>query len=159
MTILVLSDSHGSIAPMEQAVLQTAPDEIFHLGDCWADAAALHRKFPDIPLVQVPGNCDYRPDLPSERLVTLDGKRILLCHGHTYGVKSSLLAAGYTAEEQHLDAFLFGHTHRPLCDYRGSTLFLNPGSIGRSPTPTYAVLRVESHKLYAEIVPFLPQKS
>lgn len=153
MKILVLSDSHGRIAPMVQAVERTAPDEIFHLGDCFADGEQLRRQFPDIPLVQVPGNCDCRPDQPAERLITLDGKRILLCHGHTYGVKTSLTTAGFAAEEQSLDAFLFGHTHRALCDYRGKTLFLNPGSIGPSYTPTYALLTLDGGKLDACIVP------
>ena len=153
MTILVLSDSHSWIDPMVQAVERTQPDEIFHLGDCYIDAIKLHRRFPEIPLVQVPGNCDCRNDLPSEQLVTLEGKRILLCHGHTYGVKSSLATAGFAAEAQSLDAFLFGHTHSALCDYRGRTLFLNPGCVGPSLSPTYAVLTVEDGQLNARIVP------
>ena len=37
MKILVLSDSHGAVSPMEQAVEQTSPDLILHLGDCWRD--------------------------------------------------------------------------------------------------------------------------
>ena len=130
MKILVLSDSHGAVSPMEQAVEQTSPDLILHLGDCWRDGERLHDRFPSIPLEQVPGNCDFRPTEPAERLLELRGKRILLCHGHTYGVKQSLVTAGFAAEEQQLDLFLFGHTHRPLVDRRGRTLFLNPGSIG-----------------------------
>ena len=35
MKILVLSDSHGAVSPMEQAVEQTSPDLILHLGDCF----------------------------------------------------------------------------------------------------------------------------
>ena len=114
MKILVLSDSHGAVSPMEQAVEQTSPDLILHLGDCWRDGERLHDRFPSIPLEQVPGNCDFRPTEPAERLLELRGKRILLCHGHTYGVKQSLVTAGFAAEEQQLDLFLFGHTHRPL---------------------------------------------
>ena len=111
MKILVLSDSHGAVSPMEQAVEQTSPDLILHLGDCWRDGERLHDRFPSIPLEQVPGNCDFRPTEPAERLLELRGKRILLCHGHTYGVKQSLVTAGFAAEEQQLDLFLFGHTH------------------------------------------------
>ena len=118
MKILVLSDSHGAVSPMEQAVEQTSPDLILHLGDCWRDGERLHDRFPSIPLEQVPGNCDFRPTEPAERLLELRGKRILLCHGHTYGVKQSLVTAGFAAEEQQLDLFLFGHTHRPLVDRR-----------------------------------------
>ena len=97
MKILVLSDSHGAVSPMEQAVEQTSPDLILHLGDCWRDGERLHDRFPSIPLEQVPGNCDFRPTEPAERLLELRGKRILLCHGHTYGVKQSLVTGGTTA--------------------------------------------------------------
>ena len=69
MKILVLSDSHGAVSPMEQAVEQTSPDLILHLGDCWRDGERLHDRFPSIPLEQVPGNCDSRPTEPAERLL------------------------------------------------------------------------------------------
>lgn len=152
MKILVLSDSHGNVDNMELAVRETAPQMIFHLGDCWRDAERLRTRFPDIPLVQVPGNCDYCSDEPAEVLLEMEGKRILLCHGHTYGVKSSLMRAGYAAEEKNLDLFLFGHTHRSLVDKRGKTLFVNPGSIGLSYPPTYAVLTLEQERLDGHIV-------
>ncbi|MBP3587652.1 MAG: metallophosphoesterase [Clostridia bacterium] len=152
MKILVLSDSHGNISNMERAVEQTAPRMIFHLGDCWRDAEALHQRFPHIPLEQVPGNCDFRPDFPAEKLLFCEDKRILLCHGHTYGVKNSLLAAGYAAEEQNLDLFLFGHTHRPLIDRRGKTWFVNPGSIGDYRSPTYAIVTILNGQINARTV-------
>ena len=37
MDILVLSDSHGAVAPMVRAVELAKPDLILHLGDCWRD--------------------------------------------------------------------------------------------------------------------------
>ncbi|MBE6963820.1 MAG: metallophosphoesterase family protein [Ruminococcaceae bacterium] len=151
MNILVLSDSHGNLSNMIRAVEQEAPRMIFHLGDCWRDAERLQDQFPDIPVRQVPGNCDFRPDEPAEQLLCLENRRILLCHGHTYGVKTSLLRAGYTAEEQNLDTFLFGHTHTPLVDLRGQTLFLNPGSIGDRLRPTYGVLTIENDKVVGRI--------
>ena len=152
MKILVLSDSHGNLANMIQAVEEATPRMIFHLGDCWSDAEKLHAHFPDIPLEQVPGNCDFRSTEPSEKLLFVSDKRILLCHGHTYGVKQSLLTAGYAAEEQELDLFLFGHTHRPLVDRRGKTMFLNPGSIGDYRSPTYGIVTIENGKLDARTV-------
>ena len=147
MKILVLSDSHGAVEPMERAVERTDPRLILHLGDCWRDGEKLQGRFPKIPLQQVPGNCDFRSDQPAERLLCLEDFRILMCHGHTYGVKQSLTAAGFAAEEQDLDLFLFGHTHRPLVDRRGKTLFLNPGSIGDWRRPTYGVVTISGGKL------------
>ena len=110
MKILVLSDSHGNLSNMIRAVDKESPRMILHLGDCWRDGEKLHDLFPEVPFHQVPGNCDYRSFEPTEQLLCLKDKRILLCHGHTYGVKQSLLCAGYAAEEQNLDLFLFGHT-------------------------------------------------
>ena len=151
MRILVLSDSHGAIAPMEQAVERTDPHLILHLGDCWRDAERLHQNFPQIPLQQVPGNCDFRPEEPTEQLLCLDRFRILMCHGHTYGVKQSLLSAGLAAEAQNLDLFLFGHTHRPYCDWADTSLLVNPGSIGPYGPPAYALVCIENGKLRADL--------
>ena len=153
MKILVLSDSHGNIDNMAQAVERESPHMILHLGDCWRDGERLHDLFPEIPFQQIPGNCDFRPAEPTEQLLFLEDKRVLICHGHTYGVKQSMMSAGYTAEEQNLDLFLFGHTHRPFVDMRGKTLFLNPGSIGDSLTPFYGIVIVEGGKLDAHTVP------
>ena len=147
MTILVLSDSHGCISNMELAVEKVSPDMIFHLGDCWADAEALREQYPHIPFHHVPGNCDFRPLEAAEELLCVQGVRILLCHGHTYGVKQTLLRAGYRAQEADLDLFLFGHTHMPLVDKKGKTWFVNPGSIGRGARPTYATITIEDGKL------------
>lgn len=147
MKILVLSDSHGNISNMTEAVERTAPRMILHLGDCWRDAEKLQAQFPRIPMEHVPGNCDFRPDEPAEKLLFLEDLRCLICHGHTYGVKSSLLTAGFAAEEQQLDLFLFGHTHRPMVDKRGRTTFLNPGSIGDYRQPTYGVITLEGGRL------------
>lgn len=153
MKVLVLSDSHGNISNMIQAVERESPRMVFHLGDCWRDGERLHDHFPELPMEQVHGNCDFpRGTRDMEKLVYLEDKRVLLCHGHTYGVKQSLVPAGYAAEEKDLDLFLFGHTHRPLVDMWGKTLFLNPGSIGDYARPTYGVVTLENGRLDARTV-------
>ena len=153
MKILVLSDSHGNVDNMAQAVEQEQPQLIVHLGDCWRDGEHLHDRFPSIPMEQVPGNCDYRSFEQAERLLFIEDARILICHGHTLGVKQSLLRAGYKAEEERLDLLLFGHTHRPMVDKRGRTLFVNPGSIGDYFHPFYAVVTVEQGKVDGHTYP------
>lgn len=153
MKLLILSDSHGNQEHMVRAVEQTAPRMIVHLGDCWRDGERLHRHFPDSDFVQVPGNCDFRPEEAAERLLQVAGKRILLCHGHTYGVKQSLLSAAYAAEQQQADLLLFGHTHQALQTRQGKLLLLNPGSIGDYLHPSYAVVRIENGELTADLVP------
>ena len=147
MKILVLSDSHGNVSNMLRAVERESPRMILHLGDCWRDGERLHDDCPDIEFHQVPGNCDFRPAESAEQLLFIEDKRFLICHGHTYGVKQSLLTAGFAAEEQNLDCFLFGHTHKPLVDMRGKTLFLNPGSIGDPFHPSYAIVTIFNGRL------------
>lgn len=85
-------------------------------------------------------------------------KVLFVCHGHTCGVKTSLLTAGLKAEQDHLDAFLFGHTHKPLVDKRGRTLFLNPGTVGKGLRPTYGILTVEGDRIDGRTV-FLDSES
>ena len=53
MKILVLSDSHGNLEHMVQAVEKEQPRMILHLGDCWPDAERLRRRFPHIPLERI----------------------------------------------------------------------------------------------------------
>ena len=142
MTILVLSDSHGELDNMVGAVERTQPDRIFHLGDGWRDAEKLASKYPEIPMEQVPGNCDLGRPEKAEKLVKLEGLRLLLCHGHTQYVKSNLSILTRTAQERSADAALFGHTHRPFVDMRAGIALLNPGSIGPYGRPSYGILQL-----------------
>lgn len=144
--ILVLSDSHGNVNNMVLAVRSASPDLIIHLGDCWSDAQKLRLKFPGIPMEQVPGNCDCNQEF-QERELLIEGKRILICHGHTFNVKAGYLNLEYAAEDRKVDAALFGHTHRVFYDVHNRITYLNPGSIG-SPAfgvpPSYGILEVDS---------------
>ena len=150
MTLLVLSDSHGRPDHVEEAIRRVRPDGILFAGDGLRD---LTRTDIPCPLWAVAGNCDWSPTLivggrtleaTDEELITVEGVRILLMHGHKYGVKGGLLPAVYRAMEQNAHILVFGHTHIPLehhllpDDQRSLlpvseplTLF-NPGSIGSS---------------------------
>lgn len=131
MKILIFSDSHGERERMVLAAMEERPDAIFHLGDCWRDAEELTCAFPDTPLYQVPGNCDWTMSGEvQEKRVSLGGVRFLLCHGHTYGVKSGYSTAVGHAKAVGVDILLCGHTHVPLYDEYGGLKLLNPGSIG-----------------------------
>jgi hypothetical protein len=143
--ILVLSDSHGNLNNMILAVKSAKPDMIIHLGDCWADAQQLHAKFCDIPMEQVPGNCDCRQEF-LERILLIEGKKILICHGHTRNVKAGVLNLQYAAQEREVDAALFGHTHRVFYGIHNRIVYLNPGSIGAPAfgvPPSYGILMVD----------------
>ena len=147
MRVLVLSDSHGDVDNMCEAVELFHPDMTLHLGDGWYDAERLADYYPDIPVVQVAGNCDFKWDEPVKRIITIEDKRIMMCHGHTLGVKTDLGMLLRVALEERVDAVLFGHTHKPFVDIRNGVVMLNPGSIGASRRPTFGSLTFEDGKI------------
>ena len=126
--ILVLSDSHGNIENMIYAIEETVPDMIIHLGDCWSDIDEIIDEY-DIPIERVPGNCDYEHDF-LEKIIEIEGKRIMICRGHKYNVKSGYLNIQMAALEKEVDAVMFGHTHRVFYDYHNGLFIFNPGSVG-----------------------------
>lgn len=142
MKLLVLSDSHGNLANAVAAVAETEPDMILHLGDGWDDARELSLAYPDIPLEQVPGNCDFRMGEPQEKLLLVEGHRIFCCHGHTRGVKQGCGAAIAEAKRQGAELLLFGHTHRSDWGREGALQWMNPGSVGDWRRPSYGLVEV-----------------
>ena len=91
---------------------------------------------------RVPGNCDYQQE-PEEKILLVEGKKILICHGHRYAVKSGYLTFELAAREKRVDMALCGHTHRVFYDRHNGVALFNPGSIG-SPgfgnPPSYGIL-------------------
>lgn len=148
MRILVISDTHGNLRPL-RALADGGPyDYLLHAGDYLADLA------PCADLAGVPpercrgvaGNCDYPVEQPAEAVLELGGARILLAHGHQYGVKRDVQRIYYRAAELGCQAAVFGHSHVPLCAREGGILLFNPGSPGRPRLPgapgSYGLLTV-----------------
>ena len=127
--VAVVSDSHCGTFHLERLVefcRVEGIDRVFHLGDITDDAGWLQRRL-EIPLTGVAGNCDLRG--AREARETVEGKRFLLVHGDKYGVKYTLDRLSYYAEENMMDAALFGHTHRSYSGYVGKALMINPGAL------------------------------
>lgn len=151
MTLLIVSDTHGRPDLLTEAIRRTRPDGILFAGDGLRD---LTRAELPCPLWAVRGNCDWMQspcivggvtlEAEDEELITLQGLRILLTHGHRYGVKGGLGTAVARAVQLDADALIFGHTHIPLelhlsPEETGTlsvtkplTVF-NPGSLGERP--------------------------
>ena len=92
----------------------------------------------------MPGNCDgRRPDLPEERVFTLEGVKIFMTHGHTYHVKSGISLAVRAAREAGARLLCFGHTHEALGEFENGLWIVNPGAAGSIARPTYAVAVLE----------------
>lgn len=154
MTYLILSDSHGRPDRIGEAIRRVRPDGILFAGDGLRDLSycELPAHLGAYPLWAVRGNCDWLTspvivggcplEPEDEELITLEGVRILLMHGHRYGVKGGFGSAISRAIQRSADLLIFGHTHIPLelhlsPDGRRSdfsvqkplTVF-NPGSLG-----------------------------
>ena len=141
LKILVFSDSHRSLRAMLDTIEKHTPDTIIHLGDLEDDAEELGYVFPKIPLISVPGNCDgWTTSLPV-RLVSIEGVRILLSHGHLWQVKRGYACAIAEARKVNANILLFGHTHVAHCQQMEDGLWvMNPG-----PSPdSYGTIVIEN---------------
>ena len=129
MKILVFSDSHRSLSGMYAAIDRHQPQQVIHLGDMMSDAEEVAEHYPRLPFCLVPGNCDgWGVATPVKKQITLEGKSILLSHGHRWGVKSGYDTAIADARAVDADILLFGHTHVPLCQQLEDGLWMmNPG--------------------------------
>lgn len=146
--VLVVSDSHGltsELIKIRERHLNEV-DLMLHCGDSelQADDQVLEG------YVVVRGNCDFEEQFPEESIQMIDGKRILLTHGHHYNVKSTLVSLSYRAEELKADIACFGHSHILGAEMYNGVLFINPGSI-RLPRlrkeKTYCVLEIIDDKV------------
>ena len=134
MKVLVLSDSHSSLRFMRRCMEILKPDQVIHLGDHYDDGQALAETYPNIPVHQVPGNCDrYRCPLSAQEILCypVGGVRLYMTHGHLHNVKMTLIRLLADARAMGVDAVLFGHTHEAHCVREEDGLWvMNPGSCG-----------------------------
>ncbi|MBR4394392.1 MAG: YfcE family phosphodiesterase [Oscillospiraceae bacterium] len=143
MRAAVFSDTHTVTAPMVHAVAQSHPDVLIHLGDHERDAAVLLENYPELPLYQVAGNCDFHPNAMNTLVVQLGPVRVLLTHGHLYGVDYNHVdRLVYAAQEAGAGLVLFGHTHVPYHEDIGGVKVVNPGTAGKGRNLTCAMLEI-----------------
>ncbi len=128
MRLAIVSDTHGNWPLAARAIKQEGElDALIFLGDHASDGQQLAKAL-QLPVYLVRGNCDSADQGPEEQLVELGGWRLLLCHGHRYGVKQGLQRLYYRGLEQQVDFVLFGHTHQAVCE-EGDVTLINPGSV------------------------------
>lgn len=144
MKALVVSDSHGRADRLEKAVLQAGRiDLLIHCGDGSHDVERVRHSVPCI--LQVRGNCDWGSSLPALRLTEEQGVRIMVSHGHEYGVKTGYQRIVYAAREKEAQVICFGHTHVPLISRQGGLLLINPGAL-YAQDAIFSILTIENGK-------------
>ena len=160
MKVVILSDTHGSTQAVERVFSEQPDAELYlHAGDVLSDAkylaslvgAELNAGEQDESVsprvIGVPGNTDW-PDgnQPLARIVCAAGHRILLAHGHSFGVQYTTKFFAEAAAESNCDIAVYGHTH--IVDVSPGTpiTVLNPGSAARprdAYEPSYMVVEME----------------
>lgn len=134
MRLLVTSDSHGRKGNFfETAEMHINDTDLFiNLGDSNSgddlDDAKIYYKS-KLRLCCVAGNCDFSSTEPYVKTIDFNGKKILLCHGHTFYVKHGTEMLIEEAKKQKADIALFGHTHNQFYQLIDNIHIFNPGAL------------------------------
>lgn len=149
MKILIVSDTHGHDTNLIKVLKKVKPiDYLIHCGDIEGSEDKI-RELAGCPCTMVKGNNDYYTELQKEEVITLGRYRILVVHGHTYGVSWDTRGIEEAAKERGCSIVMYGHTHRPeitLASEGGLTV-INPGSLtyprqeGRK--PSYIIMEID----------------
>lgn len=155
LEILVISDSHRKLNNVYKVIdnLQKSINIIIHCGDNVDDAKKIKAKY-DIPLEMVKGNCDFDPFSVGEVFLEIEGKKILVTHGHNYNVKYGLTNLYYKGLERGADIILFGHSHCAGISETNGIYMINPGSISEprdGGNPSYALVSISNGRVFPVI--------
>lgn len=154
-TILVISDTHGNKKAVEKLEpLIAENDYVIHLGDGANDMLDIYKKYPEKVYV-CNGNCDWYGSriALNEWEIEIGSHKIFCCHGHKYGVKTSLNELKEEAIRRGCDVALYGHTHIAEVREEDGITLINPGSLSYiSADPSYCYLVVADKKVVATIV-------
>ena len=111
MKFLIVSDTHGRMYNLEEAMEREEFDGMIHCGDVEGMDDLIKSKV-NGPCYMVMGNNDWFSNLPAEIQVNIDDYRAFITHGHNYGVSLGLEGIYAEALSRGVDIVLFGHTHR-----------------------------------------------
>jgi len=162
--ILVFSDTHGVLDHAIWAINENSDaDYVIHLGDFYGDFEHIKYLYlnnelnlikKDVKFIGVIGNTDDRNEGDEEKIVEINNHKLLLTHGHKYGVKMRDDKIFYRGKELGVSAVLFGHTHVCRNVKFEDLLLLNPGSLslpkgGRG--PSYMVINIDKSTVSADL--------
>lgn len=118
MKILLLSDNHHKNIDLNLKKF----DYVFHMGDYGYYKDFLIKN----NIIFVKGNCDLEGE--NDKILEINNKKIYICHGDRYNVKSNFISLCLKAESIGADMVFYGHTHHQLYFNRSNINFINPGA-------------------------------
>lgn len=157
MRILVVSDSHNMVLNSQIEVISTygSFDMLVHCGDKYKDADKFASKLNIDKVYRVPGNCDIAPsNLPLILTEIIEGKKVIITHGHLHGVKSGIGRLKQYADEVNADIVLYGHTHCTHNEIIDNILFFNPGSTisPKYGEESFGIIEISNGKIESKII-------
>lgn len=144
LKILLISDSHGEFKKINKMYKKEKPEIVIFSGDGAKDFEELSYAYPESKFIGVKGNVDFDYNMNIRVDFEIEGKKILLTHGHLYGVKSSYGVLLAEAKRGNADIVVFGHTHEPLNESFDGIKLFNPGS---AKDGNYGIMIFESSEL------------
>lgn len=149
MKIVIVSDTHGKDANLEKVLNRESPmDLLIHCGDIEGQEDYI-RALAECPVCMVSGNNDFFSDLSREEELEIGERKVLVTHGHYYGVSLSLSRLIEEAQARNISVVMFGHTHRPVVHEEAGVIVVNPGSLSyprqEKRQPSYVILTID-HK-------------
>lgn len=131
MRIIVISDTHGNIKPIQSVFLKNKDADFFiHLGDGERelnDFLIAHPEYTE-RTIHVAGNCDYGSLSSGFEILPIGLTKIFITHGHLFSAKYGNDVLKRTAKQYECNVVLFGHTHERYNKFEDGIYFLNPGS-------------------------------
>lgn len=156
MRILVISDSHNFVLDSQIDVIKKhgSFNMLIHSGDKYKDAEKFANKLKIQKIIQVPGNCDYNSDKASVIIEVIEGKKLLITHGHLHNVKSTLDELIIHAKEIKADVAIYGHTHCAQNEIIDNILIFNPGSsiMPKCGKESFGILDITPEKIDSAII-------
>ncbi len=144
MKLVVVSDNHGLTKILEDIKLRHPNCILIHCGDSELPQEYLSG------YNCVLGNNDYLLDFNYEKIISVDGVRILILHGHTVSMFNREQNLAIKARERECKLVCFGHTHVFQHSIVEDIVIVNPGSLNynRDYSPAcYAIVEVENGKV------------
>jgi len=142
VTIAIISDSHNLVRPELEDFLKSA-DLVIHAGDVGSDQTLQHFQSLNENTILVRGNTDLDikvSQLPEHITIEVENHSIHVVHDIII----------FSQEPIAPDFVIYGHSHKPVEERKGDTLYVNPGSIGprRFSLPiSYASLELDGNRV------------
>lgn len=149
MKILIVSDTHRKDDNLKSVIEKTAPiDMLIHLGDAEGSEHYIEEWVNEgCRLEMVLGNNDFFSMLDREKELLIGKYRVLITHGHYYGVSMGPEGLAEEAKNRGCDIAMFGHTHKPFMGEVDGVTVLNPGSLSyprqEGRRPSFLVMEID----------------